>query len=66
MFTKQHYKAIAKIISDSRSIDRPDFLYRDEVIQAFIEMFADDNELFNEKKFRFACNVKYINMMSIS
>jgi hypothetical protein len=49
-FRRQHYQAIADVISQSNSVD--------EVIGRLSELFANDNWQFDELKFRDACKPK--------
>lgn len=53
MFTRKHFKAIAKIISN-RSI----VMSKKRLVDAFVSYFATINLQFDESKFRKACNVE--------
>ena len=52
MFTKQHYKAIAKII-DEATKDYPTI--KEILIKRFGDYFNQDNALFNWERWRNAC-----------
>lgn len=62
MFTKQHYKAVAKIISEATYYDshRVDYLCSsDELIEKLADLFGEDNPSFDRGKFSEACTEKY-------
>ena len=48
MFTRRHYKAIAKIIKTSST--------HDNLIVGLINFFCDDNPKFDRKRFLEACD----------
>jgi len=55
MFSKQHYKEVAKIIkwSKTRVIGTNYTLIEKEaLVNGLVELFRRDNPLFNEEKFR--------------
>lgn len=60
MFTKQHYKAIAKIVNGKTCVqllnENPfDYLLKEQVIEALITLFQEDNPHFDPKQFIDAC-----------
>ena len=57
-FTRKHFEAIAQVIAENtltRSGARPPAIAADELIDALVEMFGDDNARFDAVKFRKAC-----------
>ena len=78
MFTKKHYKAIAKIVDrqtqlqndlssempvSSEEMDHRRLtiwlltLFKERLVEALSDVFADDNPNFNRDKFKDACGV---------
>lgn len=55
MFTKQHYKAIAKIIRESSFEESPDILNKDNLVERFCNLFGQDNPNFDRDKFFIEC-----------
>lgn len=60
MFTRQHYKAIAKIVDGKTCVqflsNNPfDYLSKNQLVDALADMFQDDNPNFNREKFTKAC-----------
>jgi len=60
MFTRQHYKAIAKILNDQTCVQllskNPNlYLLKANVVKALANLFAEDNPHFNYDKFFRAC-----------
>lgn len=57
MFTKQHYKAIAKIVKDNTTIDsRNEYVMNvDFLMNDLADYFVKDNKLFDREKFLTAC-----------
>lgn len=60
MFTRKHYKAIAKITDSKTCVqilsDNPfDYLLKNQVIDALADMFEEDNPRFDRDKFIKAC-----------
>lgn len=47
-FTKQHYAAVASILARYTNVHG--------IIEDFVEMFDDDNAMFDAARFRAACN----------
>lgn len=56
MFTKQHYKAVAKIISQYSTTPHGDKPF---LVKEFVKLFKPDNQLFNEVKFVEACGMSW-------
>ena len=62
MFTKQHYKAIAEIITRRIALNQgtgrtPHFLYADDLALDLADYFAKDNPQFDKDKFFVACGL---------
>lgn len=60
MFTRRHYKAVAKIINTNtrKRISGRDlefYLLKNELVEALSGMFKEDNPAYNEVKFVNAC-----------
>jgi len=60
MFTRQHYKAIAKILNNQTCVqlldnDPQHYLLKRDVVRALANLFANDNPRFNYDKFFRAC-----------
>jgi hypothetical protein len=51
-FTKQHYEAVAAILVKYNPNDR---IIRD-IREEFVELFDEDNAMFDAQRFRAACN----------
>ena len=54
MFSTQHYVEIANVLYSIR-LDSSDFGDWTDTVNAFTDMFAKDNPLFNSEKFETAC-----------
>jgi len=55
MFTKQHYEAIANLISNLNPITEGEDDLIDVMVEEFVKLFSKDNPNFNAHKFRDAC-----------
>jgi hypothetical protein len=61
---KKIYQAIAGVIQEQtvhNTIGKPgNFLYKADVVGALCKLFAEDNEWFDEEKFRQTCEGKQL------
>lgn len=58
LFSRKHYKAIARAVDDSRLSSSPDTITAHWLIKVLSVMFRLDNPRFNEETFRVACGEK--------
>lgn len=58
MFTRQHYKAIAKIIEETKSGEQLWDGQANRIAIKLIDYFATDNPRFDREKFLTACGLQ--------